>query len=129
MRISGWSSDVCSSDLSGFDGCVSGVSEVVVAFAWFDGGDEVADVAPGLLDGSLLCCSHPVLDLGEGLLDGVEVGRVRRQEPEPGAGGADHMQDGDRLVGAAIVHDADVAGFEQIGRASCRELVCKSVSN
>ena len=69
-------------------------------------------MAPGVLDGSLLRLSHPVLDLGEGLFDRVEVGRVGRQVPEPGADGADHLPDGGRLVGAEIVHDDDVTGFE-----------------
>ena len=72
----------------------------------------MADVSPGVLDGSLLGLAHPVLDLGEGLLDGIEVGRVRRQIPEPGIGGADHLANGSGLVGAEIVHDDDVAGFE-----------------
>ncbi|ESX08390.1 hypothetical protein X768_23265 [Mesorhizobium sp. LSJC265A00] len=29
----------------------------------------MADVSPGVVDGSLLGGSHPVFDLGEGLLD------------------------------------------------------------
>ena len=53
-----------------------------------------------------------MLDLGEGLLDGIEVGRIGRQEPEVGAGGADGLSDGGRFVGAEVVHDDDVAGFE-----------------
>lgn len=32
----------------------------------------MADVSPCFLDRSLLSDPHPVLDLGEGLLDGVE---------------------------------------------------------
>jgi hypothetical protein len=69
-------------------------------------------VSPGIGDGSLLCCSHPVLDLGKGLLDRVEIRRVGRQVPEPGACGADHLPDGGRLVGTEIVHDDDVARLE-----------------
>lgn len=69
-------------------------------------------MAPGVIDGSPLGEAHPVLDLGEGLLDGVEIGRVRRQVPEPGAGGPNHVPDGGRLVGAEIVHDDDVAGLQ-----------------
>ena len=60
--------------VSFFDGSVSGVSEVVVAFGWIDGVDEASDVAPGIGDGSLLSGSHPMFDLGEGLLDRIEVG-------------------------------------------------------
>ena len=45
-----------------------------MAFAWLDGGDEVAERAPGVLEVALLGVAHPVLDLGEGLLDRIEVG-------------------------------------------------------
>lgn len=50
-------------------------------------------MSPGVVDGSLLGGSHPVFDLGEGLLDWVEVGRVWRQIPKPGACGADQAAD------------------------------------
>jgi hypothetical protein len=36
--------------------------------------DEVSDVAPCVIDGSLLGAAHPMLDLGEGLLDRIEIG-------------------------------------------------------
>jgi len=67
---------------------------------------------PCVFDGSLLGLSHPMLDLGEGLLDGVEVGRVGRQEPEPGAGCLDEVADSGGFVGAEIVHDDNVTGLE-----------------
>jgi hypothetical protein len=70
-------------------------------------------MAPDFVNRALLSGSHPVLDLGEGLLDRVEVGRVWRQVPEPCASGLDHLPDGGRLVGAEIVHDDDVAGLER----------------
>ena len=52
--------------------------------------------------------AHPVLDLGEGLFDGIEVGAVGRQEPEPGAGGFDGVADGLGFVTSQVVHDDDV---------------------
>ena len=67
---------------------------------------------PSVLDRSLLGMSHPVLDLGEGLFDRIEVRRVWREEPEPGAGRLDHVSDGCRLVRAEVVHDDDVTWFE-----------------
>lgn len=70
-------------------------------------------MAPCVLNGAPLGVSHPVLDLGEGLLNRVEVWGVRRQEPEPGAGRPDHCADGSRLVGTEIVHDDNVAGLER----------------
>jgi hypothetical protein len=54
-----------------------------------------------------------MFDLGEGLFDGVEVGRVGPQAPEPGAGRLHHLSDRGRLVGALFVRDDDVAGFER----------------
>jgi GNAT superfamily N-acetyltransferase len=50
--------------VSRFDGSVSGVGEVVAAFARLDGGDEAADVSPGILHGALLCGPHPMLEVG-----------------------------------------------------------------
>ena len=50
-----------------------------------------------------------MLDLGEGLLDWVEVGRVWRQEPEPCACGFDDFAKDNGLVAAEIVQDDDVA--------------------
>ena len=51
-----------------------------------------------------------VFELGEDLLDRVEVGRVGRQEEQLGAGGADRSADRLAFVAAEIVHDDDVAG-------------------
>ncbi|MGY4281969.1 hypothetical protein ACVWXO_001189 [Bradyrhizobium sp. LM2.7] len=60
--------------VSFFDGSVSGINEVVAAFDGQNASDEVADVVAGVVDRALLCDAHPVLDLGEDLLDRVEVG-------------------------------------------------------
>jgi len=69
-------------------------------------------MAPGVLDVAFLHHPHPVFDLGESLLDGIEVWRVGRQEPEAGPGGADGVSHGLGFVAAEIVHDDDVAGSE-----------------
>jgi hypothetical protein len=53
---------------------ISGICKVVAAFARLDGGDEVTEVSPSVFEGALLRDAHPVLDLGEGLLDRIEVG-------------------------------------------------------
>ena len=65
------------------------------------------------LDGSLGGLAQQVLELGEELLDRVQVGGVFRQEEELGAGRADGAAHGLALVGAEIVHDDDVAGPER----------------
>ena len=51
-------------------------------------------------------------ELGEDLLDRIEIGRVARQEEQLGTGGADRAAHGLALVTAKIVHDDDVAGAE-----------------
>ena len=59
---------------SRFGGSVSGVGEVVAAFVGLDGGEEAAEMSPGVLGGSFLRGAHPMFDLGEGLLDRIEIG-------------------------------------------------------
>ena len=51
-----------------------------------------------------------MLELGEDLLDGVEVGRVFGQEEELGTGAANGPADGLATVAAEIVDDDDIAG-------------------
>ena len=72
-------------------------------------------MAAGVVDGSLLGVPHPVFDLGKGLLNWIEIGRVRRQVPEPRPGGTDRRADGPGFVTAEIVHDNDVARRERRG--------------
>jgi len=90
------------------DGSVSCILEVVVAFCWLDSSDEGSDMPPNVFDGTLLGEAHPMLDLGEGLFDRIEVWRVGQQIPESCAGGLDHASEFSRLVGAEVVHDDDV---------------------
>ncbi len=52
------------------------------------------------------------LHLSEGHLDGVHVGRIRRQIEELGALGDDGLFDAGDLMGGQIVHDDDVAVLE-----------------
>src|SRR3546814_8319218 len=106
LRISDWSSDVCSSDLLGQDA----------------GRDEIAPLLElGLVSGGAdlhvqrdveliaqLCCA-----LGR-FADAFMPGRNRRQ------GGRERC----REVEAGLSH-ASVVHTEQIGRASCRERVCQ----
>lgn len=67
---------------------------------------------PGFRDGALLGDAHPVFDLGEDLLNGIEVWRVGWQEPEPGSGSPDNLAQGCGFVAAQVVHDDDIAGSE-----------------
>src|SRR5439155_19031689 len=54
-----------------------------------------------------------MLELGEDLFDGIQVGRIFRQEEELGAGRADELTYGSALVTAEIVHDDDLAGTKR----------------
>ncbi|MGY3695566.1 hypothetical protein ACVIGA_005646 [Bradyrhizobium sp. USDA 3240] len=98
-------------------------------------------MAPSVFDGAPLSLPHPVFDLGEGLFDRVEVGRVSRQVPGPGASSLDHLPDSFRLVASELVENDDVAfaqGWQEkvlhigaeafavdraVEDAGCRELV------
>ena len=71
---------------------------------------SLADCGADGFDGSRGGFAQQVLELGEDLLDRVQVGRVFRQEEELGAGRADELAHGFALVAAEIVHDDDVAG-------------------
>jgi hypothetical protein len=52
--------------------------------------------------------AQQVLELGEDLLNGVEIRAVRREEEEPCAGGSDHIANGLALVRAEVVEDHDI---------------------
>ena len=53
-----------------------------------------------------------MLELCEGLLDGIEVGTVGRQEEAVSADVSDGLPDGFRFMAAEIVEDDDIAGLE-----------------
>ena len=67
---------------------------------------------PGGLGGARIGFAQQGLELGEDLLDRVEVGRVARQEEQLGAGAADQLTNRLALMAAEVVHDDDVAGAE-----------------
>lgn len=74
--------------------------------------EQGADAFPCCLCGSLCGFAHEVFELGEDLLDGVQVGAVGRQEQQSCANAADCGADGRPFVAAQIVHDDDVARRE-----------------
>ena len=65
--------------------------------------------------------------LGEDLFDGVQVGRVFRQEEQLGAGCTDELADGFAFVAAKIVHDDDVAGL-QGGEEDLLDVSCEALA-
>jgi len=68
---------------------------------------------PGCVDGSLSGFAEEQLELGEDLLDRVQIGRIGRQEEELRADRPDGRANGCALVASQIVHDDDVAGLER----------------
>jgi hypothetical protein len=71
--------------------------------------EQSADSSPSGVDGPLGGFAEQGLELGEDLLDRIEIGTVGRQEEELGAGSPDGSSDGFTLVTAEIVEDDDVA--------------------
>ena len=75
--------------------------------------EQFSDPPPCCLDGSFLCFAQERFELGEDLLDWVEVGAVGWQEEEPCAGISDCPAHGLSLVASEVVHDDDIAGPER----------------
>ena len=71
--------------------------------------EQSSDAPPSRLEGPLGRLSHEMFELGEHLLDRVEVWAVGWQEDEPGALPANGGTDGVAPVAAEIVHDDDVS--------------------
>ena len=77
--------------------------------------EQIAEFSPGCLDGSGLGVPHPVLELGEELLDRVQVRAVGRQEEQVRAGLTDGAASSLSFMAAEIVEDDDVALGERGG--------------
>ena len=65
---------------------------------------------PEAVDGALGRLAQERLQLGEGVLDRVEVGRVGREVEQARAGCLDQLSHPRPLVAGQVVHDHDVAG-------------------
>src|SRR3546814_19497575 len=111
MRISDWSSDVCSSDLPG---------------SWLSR-RNLAGVDVEVGDADLAC--HQLVQ--GGLEQGVEGGAlgavVGELAVDGGDGGGDVALFDFRRQGQAVVAQECAGQRRQIGRASCRERVCQYV--
>src|SRR3546814_20469280 len=121
MRISDWSSDVCSSDLG--DGVVVGVGlhalgrhdHQVVAEG------RSGDVQLGTADHDAVgaAVDHPDVGVGIALAGGIDAAIA--------LGVGDALGDADVGLLGRLVVAVDGVGVAQIGRASCRDSVCPSV--
>ena len=72
----------------------------------------MADLSPSGLVGALFGFSHEVFELGEELLDGIEVGAVRRQKEKVSALFSDRLPRRLAFMRTEIVEDDDVAWVE-----------------
>ena len=97
------------------DGTVAGVGEVVCALGGTEEIEELSDLSPSGLDVTRLSVSDEMLELGEDLLDRVEIGAVGRQKDEVRAFGSNDGAGGFALVAAEVVQDDDIARQEGWG--------------
>lgn len=77
-----------------------------------EGFEDFADAPPCRVDAALVGFAQQGLEFGEHHLDRIEIGAVRRQEEQMGAGIADGVARRLALVAAEIVEDDDIAGIE-----------------
>ena len=71
--------------------------------------EELSVASPPIFNGAFFGFAHEGLQFGKDLLDRIEIGELRRQEEELGAGCAYGGADGPAFVAAEVVHDDDVA--------------------
>lgn len=70
----------------------------------------MADSSPEAVGGAFSSLPEERLELGEGFLDGVEVGAVGREVEQARPNCFDGSPDARALVAAEVVHDDDIAG-------------------
>ena len=98
--------------------CVPRVGEVVRAFFGRELFQDGADIFPQIVSVSRLVPPQEVLELGERLLDRIEIGAAGRKERKMRARAPDRGAHRIGLVAARIVHDDDVAAIgrrDQLG--------------
>src|SRR3546814_11518682 len=108
MRISDWSSDVCSSDLG------RAAAEVILAQ------DEGFALVPGVAAADRQ--AEPVGEI-EGRI--AEYGKGRRIDIGLGKGGQSRESVEDAHVEQSVGASVEIIEAAQIGRASCRDRVCQ----
>ena len=92
-----------------FEWNISVVGEVVGAFVRAEAGERVTEGIPKSGDGSGGDLSQERFELGEGLLDGIEIGAIGRQVDEHSAARLDRLAYAGDFMAREIVHDDDVA--------------------
>ena len=93
------------------------MSEVVCAFVCAEARDEGADSPAQAALGPLGGFAQIRLELAEGHLDRIEIGRVLGQISQFCTSGLDCFLDAGDLVGPEIVHHHDIAAVERGSQA------------
>ena len=94
---------------------VTGMSEEVGALFWGEVLNDAAGCIPERVTAARFGASQLCFDLGEALLDRIEVWRVCREEPQAGMAGFDCLPDTGDLVAGEIVGDDNVTRRQRGG--------------
>lgn len=107
-----------SRDLERIRSCwVSRVAQIVAAFLCREGVEQFANLLAQISDGSLRGLAQQGFQLGEDLLDRVQIGRVWRQIDTCRTRCLDDRANRDQLVGGQVVHHHDIAGRQRRNQA------------
>jgi hypothetical protein len=96
------------------------VGEVVCAFRRGEAVEQLADGGANGIEVSGRGVAQQMLELGEDLLDRVEVGRVFGQEEQLGSGAADRLANGGSLVVLARLSMTTMSPGRKPGRRGSR---------
>jgi hypothetical protein len=91
---------------------ISGAGEIFFAFGWLNRREGLGDGVRNGVERSGRSLSNEAFDLGEDLFDRIEVGRVFGKKQEASAGSLNGFPHGFSFMGAKIVEDDNVVGFE-----------------
>ena len=89
------------------------MDEVVAAFLRAEAVKQGAEPSPGRLNGPFGRVTQQSFELGEDLLNGIEIRGVGRQEAERGSHPLQGRPHGRTLVAAQVVHNDDIARGER----------------
>src|SRR3546814_15203067 len=118
MRISDWSSDVCTSDLSSLKCCSTSIGNACIQF-----GCAVWPI--GLVPGRLGCSCMPNKSSRETTIKGLGALATKPRMASRGTSVGGLAGAPDKQPAACMAFHK--AFLSQIGRASCRERVCQYV--
>src|SRR6266487_2804520 len=90
---------------------ISGVFEVIGAFLWREGLEQLADCRAEGFNGARGAFSQQVFELGKDLFDGVQVRRVFWQQAQLSSGLANELAHVFAFVAPVVVDDDDATAL------------------